>query len=32
MMSDAGLVHLGMHCWVPAARAAELPEFERGRG
>ena len=31
MMRDAGLAHLGLHCWVPAERARELTEFERAR-
>ncbi len=31
IMSAAGLAHLGMHCWVTAAGATALPEFERGR-
>ena len=31
IMGAAGLAHLGMHCWVGAAGATALPEFERGR-
>lgn len=31
LMRDAGLSHLGLHCWVGPERSALLAEFERGR-
>ena len=30
-LREAGLAHVGMHCWVGSERGVELTEFERGR-
>ena len=31
LMRDAGLAHMGLHCWVRAERARDMTDFERGR-